>query len=302
MQTDKDLFDLMKETYPMNPRPDFVSDTELHLRKAVRKINRKRTYKLISIASSGFLVCVIAVLWIFSSSGKEVIDNKLSSFLENNNSSSAVNKQEPLIYIYHSHNQESFFSETKVKDPIDAIHQSKNITLVGERLSQALNKKNINNVHENSDIMGIQKKRGLSFAQSYSVSREFLSRNLKDNPSIKMVFDIHRDSRKRNETTIKIDGKDYARIKFILSGLNNNNEENIKFATQLHNKLQEKYPGLSIGVLVKNNAETKNTYNQDLLNESVLMEIGGVENTLDEEYRTVDAFAEVIEEILKTEK
>lgn len=32
------------------------------------------------------------------------------------------------------------------------------------------------------------------------------------------------------------------------------------------------------------------------------MEIGGFENTLEEEYRTVDALAEVIEEILKTGK
>lgn len=45
--TDKDLFDLIKETYPLNPRTDFVFDTEVELREAARKLNRKRSFKRI---------------------------------------------------------------------------------------------------------------------------------------------------------------------------------------------------------------------------------------------------------------
>ena len=44
--------------------------------------------------------------------------------------------------------------------------------------------------------------------------------------------------------------------------------------------------------------EIKETYNQDIIGESVLLNIGGVENTLEEEYRTVDVLAEVIREII----
>ncbi|MEH7107485.1 stage II sporulation protein P [Bacillus sp. JJ1764] len=299
MPTDKELFNLMKETYSMNPRPDFVSDTELHLRKAARKMTRKRTFRHISISASGVLFCLITVLWIFSSNGRETIVDKITSLSDiKNSSSSIVNKQEPLIYIYHSHNQESFFPEIHVPDHINPIDQTKNITLVGEKLSQDLNEKNISNIHEKRNVMGILKERGLSFDRSYKVSREFLVDKIKENPSIKMAFDIHRDSQKRTDTTIKINGKDYAKIGFIISSSSKNSEENIKFAKKLHNKLQELYPGLSRGVIVKKNAEI--TYNQDLINNSVLMEIGGVENTLEEEYRTADAFAGVIENILNT--
>lgn len=298
MQTDHELFTLIKETYPLNPRPDFVSDTEDKLRKAARKMNRKRTFKRLSVLSCGFLFSSIVLLWIFSYSGNEVINNTLS-LIDERHSSSIVNQQEPLIYIYHSHNKESFISETKVKDPNMAFHSLKNITLVGERLSQDLNNKSIKNIHENRDVMEILKDRGLTMVQSYTVSREALSEALKNHKFIKMVFDIHRDTQKRNVTTTKINGKDFARITFTVSRSSVNYDKNVKFAESLHKILEEKYPGLSRGVVVKSNPSNQSTYNQDLKDDSALLDIGGVENTLAEEYRTVDAFAKVIEELLK---
>lgn len=301
MQTDKELFNQIKETYSMNPSPEFVSNTETYLRKVARRSNRKKSVKFMSFTASGFVFSIIAVLWIFSFGGKEVIDNAITT-LEKHNSSSIVNKQEPLIYIYHSHNHESFNFDPKVRDSHDATHQSKNITLVGERLSEALNQKNIATIHENRDTMGTIKERGLTFSQSYSVSREFLEENLEKRPSIKMVFDVHRDSLQGNITTINIDGKNYAKISFIISEFHSRYKENLKFAQKLHEKLEEKYPGLSSGIFSKDFSETNNTYNQDVFNESVLMNIGGVDNTFEEVNRTVDVFAEVIEEIIKTEK
>lgn len=109
-----------------------------------------------------------------------------------------------------------------------------------------------------------------------------------------MVFDIHRDSRKRSDTTIKLNGKDYPRIAIIISRSIKYYEESLKFAECLHNKIEEKYPSLSRGVMVKDNPPKQNTYNQDLIGHSVLLDIGGPENTLDEEYRTADALAEII--------
>jgi stage II sporulation protein P len=77
-----------------------------------------------------------------------------------------------------------------------------------------------------------------------------------------------------------------------------NYEENLKFAKLLHSVFEEKFPNLSWGVLVKDEPSNQNTYNLDLFGGSVLLEIGGPENTLEEEYRTVDALSEVIKEIL----
>jgi stage II sporulation protein P len=207
-------------------------------------------------------------------------------------------EQKPLVFIYHTHNEESFISETQVQEPNIAYHDSKNITLVGKRLSQELIERDISNIHDNTDIMGIMEKKGLSFNQSYRVSRDSLQEAIANNKNIKMVFDIHRDSQKRDNTTIKISGKDYARISFVISNSNESFEENKKFAESLHKKIEEKYPGLSRGITLQS-SESKETYNQDIKGESVLLNIGGVENTLKEEYRTVDVLAEVIRETIE---
>ncbi|MFB6468856.1 stage II sporulation protein P [Cytobacillus sp. Hz8] len=299
MQTDKDLFDLIKEAYSLNPREEFVSTTATKLKQTARKIIRKKRIKLFSFTSTIIAICAIAISWFFFYGGKDVISNNNNTLQERNSSSTAtVNHQDPLVFIYQSHNLESFFTESKINDPNEAFHDTKNITLVGERLSQSLRNRGINSIYDNTNIMEILKEKNLPFSDSYKVSREPLEEVLNNNKTIQMVFDIHRDSRKRNETTINLNGKDYPRIAFIVSKASVNYEVNLKFAELLHKYVEERYPHLSRGVFVKDNPPNQNTYNQDLFGNSVLLEIGGHENTLDEEYRTVDVFSEIIKEIL----
>ncbi|MEH7440070.1 stage II sporulation protein P [Neobacillus drentensis] len=299
MQTDKELFDLIKEAYPLHPREEFVSATSNKLRQTARKLNRNRRITQLSFASTSIALCAIAISWFFLYGGKDVISSNRNT-LQERNSATTVNNQDPLVYIYQSHNLESFFSEFNTKVPADqAFHDTQNITLVGERLSQSLKKAGISSVHDETPVMQILKEKNLPFNESYKVSREPLKDAIEKNKSIKMVFDLHRDSQKRSVTTTKIDGIEYAKIAFIVSGSSSNYEENVKFATLLHSKIQKEYPNsLSRGVLVKNNPPNQNTYNQEILDDSVLVEIGGVENTLEEEYRTADILAEMIKEIL----
>jgi stage II sporulation protein P len=299
MQTDKDLFDLIKEAYPLNPREEFVSNTSHKLKQTARKINRKKRIEQFSIASTSIAICLIAISWFFFYGGKDVISNKQNTVQERNPASiTNENIQDPLVYIYQTHNLESFFSESKTNDPNEAFHDTKNITLVGERLSESLKNRGINSIHDKTNTMAILKEKNLPFSESYNVSREPLEEALANNKTIQMVFDIHRDSRKRSETTINLDGKDYSRVTFIVSRKSVNYEVNLKFAELLHSVFEEKFPNLSWGVIVKDEAQNQNTYNQDLFGDSVMLEIGGPENTLEEEYRTVDVLSEVIKEIL----
>jgi stage II sporulation protein P len=301
MQTDKDLFDLIKGAYPLNPREEFVSSTSDKLKQTARKLNRQKRIKQFSLASTSIAIFAIAISWFVFYGGKDVISNYYNILQEKNSASSPdINNQDPLVYIYQTHNLESFFTESKTNDPDKAFHETKNITLVGERLSQSLKKSGIQSIQDETNIMQILKEKNLPFSESYKVSREPLEDAIKKNKSIKMVFDLHRDTQKRRFTTIKIDGKDYAKITFIVSGSSSKYVENEKFAKLLHNKIQEKYPqsSLSRGVLVKSNPKTQITYNLEVMDKSVLIEIGGVENTLQEEYRTVDVLAEIIKEIL----
>lgn len=294
MQNEKDLFDMLKEMYPPHPRKEFVSATENTLRQRARSMGKKRILTKFSVVTSGVLVCAFIFSWFifFNENGKisEVIQS-----VGGTSSSSAVDEKEPVVYIYHSHNIESFIPEIPTQL---AYSDTENVTLVGKELSRALKEMQINSIHDETDIARILKQRGLNFQDSYKVSRENLQKVLAENDSIRMVFDIHRDSTKRRESTIEMKGQDYARIKFVVSTMSGNYETNKTFATQLHEQLEKLYPGLSLGVIEKE-GEPKNTYNQELHDNSVLLEVGGIENTLEEMYRAMDVFAEVLKGMIE---
>ena len=60
---------------------------------------------------------------------------------------------------------------------------------------------------------------------------------------------------------------------------------------------EKKYPGISRGVYKKQRDKFNNgIYNQDLAEKGLVIEIGGVDNNLEELNRTVDALADVISE------
>lgn len=59
----------------------------------------------------------------------------------------------------------------------------------------------------------------------------------------------------------------------------------------------KKYPGLSRGVISKGASGDNGVYNQDLNEQSVLMEFGGVDNNRAELERAADATADVFSEM-----
>lgn len=71
----------------------------------------------------------------------------------------------------------------------------------------------------------------------------------------------------------------------------------MKFAERLQKRLNDKVPYLSKGIYIKDSASGNGDYNQALSPNSALIEIGGVENNLEENYRTITVLAEVIQEI-----
>jgi hypothetical protein len=82
MQTDKDLFNLIKESYPLQPRKEFVSSTEVKLRQRAQKMTKKHMMKRLSFVSSGLLLCVLALSWFFFFSGKDIVLDTLTSLGE----------------------------------------------------------------------------------------------------------------------------------------------------------------------------------------------------------------------------
>lgn len=202
-----------------------------------------------------------------------------------------------VVFIYFTHTRESFLPHLKdVTEPNLAHHSKVNVVQVGERLKSELEKRGIGTIVDQTDVVGHLTKKNLKYWQSYDESRHVVKAALTNNRDLTYLFDIHRDSKRKKATTIKIDGKDYAKLAFVIGTKHANYERNIRLANDLHDLLQKKYPGLSRGVLAKGEKGHNGKYNQDLSENAILIEFGGVDNTFDELYESAAAFAEVFSE------
>lgn len=219
---------------------------------------------------------------------------KLDKSTQGSQAPAVTTTEAKLVHILHSHSRESYLPELKNTDV--AFHQSVNITLVGERLGNELEKRGIGVDVDKSDIGAMLSKRGWIYGQSYDASREIIQEAISINNDLEFFFDLHRDGQPRKVTTVKINGIEYARTLFVIGENHPNYEKNLQLATTLHNMIDKKYPGLSRGVIQKGGAGSNGRYNQDLSPNSILIEFGGVENTLEETYRSTEAFAEVFSE------
>ncbi|GGM31122.1 stage II sporulation protein P [Paraliobacillus quinghaiensis] len=199
-----------------------------------------------------------------------------------------------VVFIYTTHNRESFLPHLEgVNNPNDAFHSEVNITKVSDRLGQALEIEGIGAQVDQTDIMSILNQNNWEYWKSYQASKPIVEEALAGNKEIQYIFDLHRDSRRREDTTVTIDGQEYASLFFVIGSDYSNNEKNIALATKLHKLLEEKYPGISKGVTQQGGSGHNGVYNQNLADNAILIEFGGVDNEMDELYRSADAFAEV---------
>ena len=202
-----------------------------------------------------------------------------------------------VVFVYSTHNRESFLPHIPDgKTPNDAFHSEVNITLVNERFVKALESQGIGAVADDTDFYKKLVENKMEYWQSYDVSRPVVKDALQNNKDIKYIFDFHRDGVSRDVTTKEINGESYARLMFVIGNEVDSFEKNYQFAKKLHEQLEEKYPGLSRGVVPQGGEGNNGVYNQDLSENAIVVEFGGVYNDLNELYRTADAFAEVFSE------
>ncbi|NSL50269.1 stage II sporulation protein P [Calidifontibacillus erzurumensis] len=204
---------------------------------------------------------------------------------------------EKVVYIYTTHSRESYLPHLpEGTKSTESYSHEMNVMNVAEKLGKELKKRGIGVQVEKTDFTKVVSEKGMKYYQSYDVSRPVIKQAMETNRKLKYFFDIHRDSQPHKVTTTTINGKKYARTIFIIGGEHAKYEQNLKLATDLHNLLDEKYPGLSRGVTKKQGEGTNGKFNQDLSENAILIEIGGVENSIEEVFRTAEALAEVFSE------
>ncbi|GAK07857.1 stage II sporulation protein P [Geomicrobium sp. JCM 19038] len=202
---------------------------------------------------------------------------------------------DPIIHIVHTHDTESFLPE--IEGDV-ANHSEINIVQLGKYLGEQFRSYDLPVEVSEHSIESRLHERGLSYSQSYDVSREIVTEAIDNNESLEFFFDIHRDSQPKDITTATINGESYARTMFVIGQDHPNYERNLAMATELHHRLEDRYPGLSRGVIASGGAGVNGIYNQDLSPNSTLIEFGGVDNNFEELHRSADVMADVIQEYI----
>lgn len=201
------------------------------------------------------------------------------------------------VLIYHSHPREGYnpLLGTKSDNPSSG-KATGNVFQVGSYLSDSLQKLGVGVEHAKDDYPTEVKDYNWNY--SYKYSRQTVKAALAENDDLTYLIDIHRDSQRHNKTTTTIDGKGYAKVYFIIGHENPNWQQNEAFAAKIHKKLEAKYPGVSRGVWGKDGGGANNgEYNQTLSPNSILIEIGGIDNTGAELKRTSQVLADMIAEV-----
>lgn len=150
-----------------------------------------------------------------------------------------------VVLIYHTHNTESWLPHIEDANiPDEAYHSKVNITMVGQRLGEELEKRGIGAHVDTTDIVQKLKDDGQTWSYSYRKSKEVVQEVLAQEKDVQFIFDLHRDAHRRDKTMIEIDGKTYARTFFVIGGRNAKYEKNLAFAEKFHSMLERDYPGL----------------------------------------------------------
>lgn len=195
------------------------------------------------------------------------------------------NSDAPQILIMHTHATESYQNHSELYyDPAYSCRDtdnSKNMTSIGKIIADRLNQLGYNTLHDTTlhDYP--------NYNGSYDRSKATVEKYLAEYPSIKVVLDVHRDAIERSDGTrikpvVSINGKRYAQV-MLISGADNgylnmpNFKKNLRFASHFQNSMETLYPGFTRPVLF----DYRN-YNQQLTTGSLLIEVGGHANTLEE--------------------
>lgn len=191
-----------------------------------------------------------------------------------------------LVGIYHTHTGETYA-------PTDGTErlppgQKGGVVEVGRALKETLqNEYGIRVAHDET----VNDK---TYATSYIESEKSVRRLLEENKDILILIDIHRDAGKpREDSLVQINGQDLAPILFVVGsdarapfpGWRNNYD----FATGLSQSVNKEYPGLCIGVRVK-----EGRYNQFLHPRALLMEFGSVSNSTGEAMQSARLIAGIL--------
>ncbi len=208
-----------------------------------------------------------------------------------------VKVDEPIVYLYNTHQLEEY-DMTATYD----YSVKPNVLIASYIMRENLNNLGINTIVETNNVKEYLNNHNMNYNDSYHAT-EYFARTAKEKyPSIKYLIDIHRDGVGKDATYVEINDKPYARILLVTGMEHTKKENNTGFAEKLNEIIEEKYDGLSRGILKKTEEPIYGVYNPNLDGKSVLIEVGGTENKIEEVNNTMEALAECLSILIKGEQ
>ncbi|ABR49194.1 Stage II sporulation P family protein [Alkaliphilus metalliredigens QYMF] len=203
----------------------------------------------------------------------------------------------PDILIYHVHGTESY--KPISEGNYHSLQREYTVIKVAEIMTEELEKRGYHVIHDTTyhDYP--------SYSGSYTRGLATARGILKENPSIQVVLDIHRDGYDHIETNpnrqqliannqTTINNETTTKFQFVIGPAAENRQRVERFAHFVNAVSDQKYPGLAKPVLVKPYGQ----FNQFLVDHYALLEVGSNANHIDEAKRTAVYLAEVMADTL----
>jgi len=201
----------------------------------------------------------------------------------------------PQILIYHTHSQEAY---------ADSIRgdMSTSVVALGAELTRLLTEKYGIQVMHYTGTFDVP-----DHAKAYSNALPNLEQILRENPSIEVVIDLHRDGvPSTTHLVTEVNGKATAQIMFF-NGLSRTTsqgdlsylanpyiEDNLAFSFQMQLAAAEYYPGFARKIYLKGYR-----YNMHLVPKAMLVEVGAQTNTFAEAKNAMEPLADLLAIVLK---
>nr|WP_243426837.1 stage II sporulation protein P [Mediterraneibacter glycyrrhizinilyticus] len=206
----------------------------------------------------------------------------------------------PKILIFHTHSQEEFADSTP-GDP------STSIVGVGEYLTQLLNEKGVETIHDTGVYDIIDGK--LDRSNAYENAEASVRPIIEANPSIEVAIDLHRDGVAEGTRLVtEVDGKPMAKIMYF-NGLSRSRtngdieylynpyiQDNLAFSLQMQLASERMYPGFVRHIYLR-----AYRYNLHLLPKSLLIEAGAQTNTVEEMMNAMEVLSEILYDVIMEE-
>ena len=198
-----------------------------------------------------------------------------------------------VLFVF-THSQETYKPFVESQEGTVAVYDDKaNLLSMSDAMENYFKLNGLNASTLDVDIMAETVKRGKSMASSYATARTFLSQELKEH-KYDLILDIHRDATGHSKSTVTHNNVGYAKAAFVIGAENPNYKTNLTHANSISQALNKIVPNISRGIIEKSGDGVDGVYNQDLADNLLLIEIGGIENTEDEVYRTIAVLAQAI--------